>query len=83
MLSLGRILILDLVADLFMLSLPGMILLYLAALFYTVGVFVRDIITFVNNNCYKQQSNTSGWEHPRESTQHTAVEQFVINYWTH
>ena len=46
-LSLGRILISDLVVtNLLMCSLPGMILLYLATLFYTEGVFVRDIITF-------------------------------------
>ena len=39
MLSLGHVLISDLVvADLFMHSLPGMILLYLAQLFYTKGV---------------------------------------------
>ena len=39
MLSLGCILVSDLVlVDLFMLSLPGMILLYLAALFYTKGI---------------------------------------------
>ena len=39
MLILGRILISDLVvADLFMHSLPGVILLYLAAPFYTEGV---------------------------------------------
>ena len=29
----------------------------------------------VNNNCYKQQINTSSWEYPTEnSNQHTAVE---------
>ena len=40
MLSLGRILISNLVvANLLMYSLPGMILLYLAAPFYTKGVF--------------------------------------------
>ena len=39
-LSLGRILISDIVvADLFMNSFSDMILLYLAALFYTKGVF--------------------------------------------
>ena len=44
----GRILISDLVvANLFMHSLPGMILLYLAKLFYTKSVFAWDIITFV------------------------------------
>ena len=48
MLSLGYILISDLaVANLFMHSLPGMILLYLAMLFYTKGVFARNIITFI------------------------------------
>ena len=48
MLSLGHILISDLVvANLFIHSLPGMILLYLATLFYTEGVFALDIITFV------------------------------------
>ena len=36
--NLGRILISDLVANLFMHSLLGIILLYLAALFYTEGV---------------------------------------------
>ena len=47
-LSLGRILISYLGVDnLLTYSLPGMILLYLAALFYTKGVFGRDIITFV------------------------------------
>ena len=45
MLSLGRILISDLVvANLFMHSLPGMILLYLAASFFTPKVFLHEII---------------------------------------
>ena len=48
MLGLGRILISDLVvANLLVYSIPGMILLYLAAPFYTEGVFAWDIITFV------------------------------------
>ena len=47
-LSLGYILILDLVVvHLFMHSLPDVILLYLATFFYTRGVFHGDIITFV------------------------------------
>ena len=37
-------------------SLPGMILLYLAAPFYTEGVFALDIITFVRfTYCYKSR----------------------------
>ena len=44
MLSLGRILISDLVvANLLMYSLPGMILLYLAAPFFTPKVFLDEI----------------------------------------
>ena len=45
MLSLGHILISDLlVANLLMYLLPGMILLYLAAPFYTEGVFAWDTV---------------------------------------
>ena len=45
MLSLGRIVISDLVvADLFMHSLPGMILLYLAVSFFTLKVFLGKFI---------------------------------------
>ena len=48
MLGLGHILISDLVvANLLMYSLPGMILLYLAAPFFTPEVFLDEIITFV------------------------------------
>ena len=48
MVSLRHILISNLVVTiLFMHSLPGMILLYLTAFFYTEGVFAWDIITFV------------------------------------
>ena len=45
MLSLGRILISDLVVtNLLMYSLPGMILLYLAAPFFTPKVFLDEIV---------------------------------------
>ena len=44
MLSFGRILVSDLVTDLFMHSLPGMNLLYLAALCFTPKVFLHEII---------------------------------------
>ena len=55
MLSLGRILISDLVvADLFMYSVSGMILLYLAALFFTPKVFLHeDIISFARFHAYQ------------------------------
>ena len=55
MLNLGCILISDLVVtNMFMHSLPGMILLYLATPFYTKGVFARDIITFARfMHCYR------------------------------
>ena len=44
MLSLGRILISDLViTNLFMYSLPGMLLLHLTTPFYTKGIFAWDI----------------------------------------
>ena len=66
MLNLGRILISDLiVTNLFMYSLPGMILLYLA-MFFTLNMFLHKISSLckVNYNCYKQQINTSSWEIP-------------------
>ena len=52
MLSLARILISDLVvANLLMYSLPGMILLYLAAPFFTPKVFLDEIYyTYLNQN---------------------------------
>ena len=47
MLSLGCIVISDLVvADLFMHSLSGMILLYLATPFFTLKVFLHEIIDY-------------------------------------
>ena len=53
MLSLGHILISYLVAtNLFMHSLPGMILFHLAIPFYTEGVVAWDIITFVKVHAY-------------------------------
>ena len=58
MLGLGRILISDLVvANLLVYSLPVMILLYLAAPFFTPKVFLDEIIV------YKKQghSRRSGW----------------------
>ena len=52
-LSFGCILISDLVvADLFMCSLSGIFLLYLAGHFYTKGVFTIDFITFVSFHVY-------------------------------
>ena len=73
------ILISDLVvANLFMHSIefPSMILLYLAVSFVNQRCFCMRYHHFckVNNNSYKEQINASSWEHPRESTQHTAVE---------
>ena len=48
MLGLGRILISDLVvANLLMYSLPGMILLYLAAPFFTPKMFLDEIIIYI------------------------------------
>ena len=48
-LSLGRILISDLVvADLFMHSLSGMILLYLAVPFFTLKVFLHKILFYLS-----------------------------------
>ena len=50
MLSLSCIVISDLVvANLLMYSLPGMILLYLAAPFFTPKVFLDDIYVYKNN----------------------------------
>ena len=71
MLSLGCILISDLVvANLFMHSLPGMILLYLAALFYSKGVFAWDIITFVRfMYCYRSRIIDSHTATPAEVDQ--------------
>ena len=51
MLSLGRILISNLVvANLLMYSLPGMILLYLAAPFYAKGVLHEILLTQVTQH---------------------------------
>ena len=53
MLSLGRILISDvLVANLFMYSLPGMILLYLAMPFFTPKVFLDKISSLLYKDEY-------------------------------
>ena len=49
MLGLGRILISDLaVANLLMYSLPSMILLYLAAPFFTPKVFLDEVEVYMN-----------------------------------
>ena len=57
MLGLGRILISDLVvANLLMYSLPGMILLYLAAPFYTKGVLDEIVLTVNLLNIYYLES---------------------------
>ena len=51
--GLGRILISDLVvANLLMYSLPGMILLYLAAPFFTQKVFLDEIFITIQNMYY-------------------------------
>ena len=47
MLSLGLILISDLVTDLFMHSLSDIILLYLATPFFTLKVFLHEVIIYV------------------------------------
>ena len=48
MLSLGRIVISDLVADLFIHSLSDMTLLYLATPFFTLKVFLHEILSYTN-----------------------------------
>ena len=66
-LSLGHILISHIVvADLFMYSLPSMVLLYLATPFLHHRCFCMRSHHFckVDNNCFKQQINTSSWEIP-------------------
>ena len=53
MLSLGRILIPDLVVtNLFMHSPPCMILLYIAASFFTLKVFLHEIHTYIHIHAY-------------------------------
>ena len=81
MLSLGHILISDFfVADLFTSRYDSILL---GRIFY-IKVFLHEILSIlkVNNNYCKQQINTSSWEHPRESNQHTAVEFFTLIKYT-
>ena len=68
---LGHTLISDLVVtNLFMHSLPGMILLYLTASFYTKGVLAWDIITFVRfMHCYSSRIIDSHTATPAEANQ--------------
>ena len=63
MLSLGCIVISDLVTDLFKHSLPGMIVLYLARPFFTLKVFLHEIVhthirTYIATYCFLAKNQT-------------------------
>ena len=78
----GCILISDLVvANLFIHSLPGMILSYLLALLYTEGVVAYDIITFVRfMHCYRSRIINSHTATPAEVDQKIYISVNVLSY---